>query len=141
LSVGRCIARAVVLALALACAACPKRLPRDAGEQLEPNPAAGTEQPQPPPAPVPAPGAEPRPDGPTAEDDRIRGAITRGHELIATLGGRELSDDQRLQADTAAAFLVQAQQALDEGDAQRASVLSEKGLILLEDVELQTRPR
>jgi hypothetical protein len=70
----------------------------------------------------------------------IRGRIALARELVGALAGRELSDAQRLNADTASAFLDQADRALTEGDPARAVLLTDKGTILLEAVERATRP-
>jgi hypothetical protein len=121
----------VVLAGGLAAASCHKRPPPSAIERSapEPPPAAPATEPSPPaPAsPPPAQQAEP-----AAEVSRLRDAIARARDLLGTLAGRPLAAQQRLNVQSAGSFAEQAEAALDEGDLERASVLSDKALTLLE---------
>lgn len=113
--------------------------PASAAPAAQPRERSETDARTTPPAQRQAPPDSPPVDNGTAA--ALRGRIALARELVAVLAGRELSAAQRLNADTATAFLAQAERALTEGDPPRAELLAEKGTILLEDVERATRPR
>jgi hypothetical protein len=137
----------VALALALAATACHKRPEQGVVEATagrEDRPSEGRSA-APEEHPAAAPAAVAPPDGPppaaepaSPESARIRRTIARAHELLAALDGRTLTPAQRLNAQSAGSFALQAVQALDEADLERASVLSDKALTLLEAVASET---
>jgi hypothetical protein len=59
-------------------------------------------------------------------------AILRARELVAALGDVALTPEQRVNLESAASFVSNAEEAIEEGDVPRASTLAEKALTLLE---------
>jgi hypothetical protein len=66
--------------------------------------------------------------------------LTGADELMASVRGRPLSQEQRRQAEAAESFLAQARDALKEEDLERCSFLVEKSVVLLQEIELNSRP-
>jgi hypothetical protein len=121
----------------------PACLPKKPAEAREPRPGSGTprvpkEEPAPEPPPpqprlLPDPGAE-------GAEEKIQKMLARTDELLGVLADRTLSDSQREELDAGAAFLAQAREALRSEDSDRALVLAEKALALIENLEEATRP-
>ncbi len=125
----------------------------------ESSPAAETEpkveapEPKPPKPPPPSVAAAPVVETPpepsstqlaTADDEdvdpEVVSKLDRAGSILSSVGGRELSQEQRQQVAAARGFVAQARRALDAGDERRALVLVDKGLILAADVERTSRP-
>lgn len=66
--------------------------------------------------------------------DLILARLLRGRELVDSMAGRSLDPEQRRQIEIGTGFLEEADEALDQEDLGRADVLSEKALVLIEDV-------
>lgn len=66
--------------------------------------------------------------------DLILARLLRGRELLDSMSGRSLDAEQRRQIEIGTGFLEEADEALDQEDLGRADVLSEKALVLIEDV-------
>ena len=93
------------------------------------------------PAPVDlSPRLLPRDSEQGVKRDELEKDLTGADELMAMVGKRTLSEDQRRQAESAEAFLDQAREALKEEDLERCSFLVEKSVVLLQEIELYSRP-
>lgn len=99
-----------------------------------PHPAPPPEPPEPPPPP-PSPSL----GDPEVEADAVRQKLRRANELLSLVEGIGLSSAQKEQAEAARVFVSQSRTALQEGDVRRASVLSDKALILAQDLALSSR--
>jgi hypothetical protein len=95
----------------------------DRGQQVEPAPAPVQEIPREAPA---GPG-------------NLSVLIAKAQETLRILSDRKLDTTQNEQRETGAAFLDQARTASSAGDPARAEMLVNKCLLLLEDLEGQTR--
>ena len=96
---------------------------------------------QTPASPSPAPRApEVTPQSPAAEPQATRDVLARARAILAQVKDRPLSAEQRDQVDSGAAFIDQAEAALGDGDPNRAAVLADKALALLQQVDEATRP-
>lgn len=124
--------------------------PEQAAATVEPEPAPPPpehEAPPPPTRPPPEPPAEPEPvEEPSIElagspsvDPEVERKLDRAASVLASVARRSLTGDQRLQLSSARGFVAQAERALEDGDARRALVLVDKGLILLDDVDRSSR--
>ncbi len=102
----------------------PRRTPKaePEPEELPPEPPPKASRSEPPPAPSP-----------------IQGKLDKAGELLTTVSSRLLTSVQRDQVNAASGFIMQAQEALLDGDDRRALVLADKGLILIDDVERASR--
>jgi hypothetical protein len=103
-------------------------------------PADTPSTPSPVPTPPPEPPANPRllPDsGPQAK--KAIDTLARADALLEILSRRPLSTAQRQERDTGITFIGQAREALVAGDPDRASVLADKAVALIENLELATR--
>jgi len=101
------------------------------------------------PRPSRSPGAhsaEPADSGPAEDEpprllpdeaidvDLVLARIARGRERAAGVAERDLGPSEARQLEIASRFLDEAAEALDVGDLTRADVLSEKALVLIEDL-------
>ena len=69
----------------------------------------------------------------------IQGKVDKALALLTTVSTRLLTSVQHDQVNAARGFIEQAQGALLDGDDRRALVLADKGLILVDDVERESR--
>ena len=125
-------------ALALA-AACPKKGPSDRDVPRVPAPAQAADPPNPrkenPSAPRLLPETEDR-----EARKKIEGMLLRAERLLGLLADRPLDDSQRDERKAGDAFITQAREALASADQDRAAVLADKALTLIENLEQATRP-
>lgn len=118
-----------LLTLLFLTAACPKRsLP----VKMRPQKPHRVEAASPPPDPGPARDEE--------TEARVRETLAAVDRMLTALVDRPLTERERDDRDAAAAFVVQAVDALHAGDAYRASVLAEKARALVESVAQATEP-
>jgi len=73
-------------------------------------------------------------DPPADDAARVREMMERAAAMIAAAADRPLDDTKRAQLDQARGFLAAAKEALGTHELQRASVLAEKALVLLENL-------
>jgi len=81
-------------------------------------------------------GSEPLP-----ARDELEGLLSDADELLSLLVDRKLSPEQTGHKEAAEAFLLQARDAMKDGDLKRCSFLVEKSLVLTREVEQDTRAR
>jgi len=114
----------------------------------EPEKPATAQRRPPPPAPPTDPAEGPAPPEPPSTalagagevDPELASKLDRASTLLRSISRRNLTTEQADQLVAARGFVVQARQALAEGDPRRALVLIDKGLILAEDVNRLSRP-
>jgi hypothetical protein len=121
----------VTLGIALTLSGCDKRPEQGVLDAAEAGP-SGTET-------EIAPTLTIEPAAASAESTRILDVLARARALLAALQGLELTAEQELNVESAGSFTERAALALDEGDLERASVLSDKALTLLEAAVSETR--
>lgn len=73
-------------------------------------------------------------------EDLIRARLLRGRALLESIDVHLLDSASEQQRKIGGNLLADAEQALADGDPGRANVLSEKALVLLEDLHAATRP-